>query len=223
MAIGGTLFRRIISVFGNGPGTELLNHLNAAGADGTSEVNAITPSGGTLTVTGNEVVTGNVTAANFVTAGGVAIGSAGSAGSYFQLATRVPGIADNTATAVFEFAIPAGNQAAAFRVLLMATMTGSTDSFESTRVAAGTGVINRKTGLDAIAQVSALTGAQIATSGDGTITLAYSITTPTVGAGATDCQLRVTIVKTGTVTDHECVAFIELLNSQGSGITVGTP
>lgn len=203
--------------------------LDTLGGDGSGSFTTVDAT--TITATGTVggatvASTGAITAAQSVTVGanyGYIIGSAGSAGGYRNLCYKVSGIADNSATTVASFTIPAGNQAAAFRVLLCATMSGSTDDFESTRVATGTGVINRQLGANAAAAVSAIAQAQIATSGGGTITLAYSITTPTVGAGATDCNLQVTIVKTGTVTGHECVVFIELINSQASGITVSAP
>lgn len=211
--------------------------LDTLGGDNSAAFNSITPPSGTLAVVGALTTTTSVaatgavsgsavTASQAVTAGGnygFGIGAAGAVGGYQSLCYKVAAIADNSATTVATFTIPTGNQAAGFRVLLLATMSGSTDDFESSRVACGTGVINRQAGANAAAAVSTIAQAQIATSGGGTITLAYSITTPGVGAGATSCNLQVTIVKTGTVTDHECVLFIELINSQASGVTVGAP
>lgn len=203
-----------------------LNEINTAfaglGIDSSSDASLGALSVTSLAASG-AVTAGTVSAGGLTSSNGIIIGSSGGAGSVAQLSNRLTGVADNTATPVFEFSIPAGSHAAGFRVLLLATMNGDTDTFESSRVAAGTGVIVRQAADDAVAAVSALTGAAIATGGSGTITLAYAITTPTAGAGATTCSLTVTVVKTGTVTDHTVVAFIELLNSEASGITVGAP
>jgi hypothetical protein len=205
---------------------QALNEINTTfaglGIDSSSDATLGSLTIPTLSI-GALTVTGSLTASGVNAFSSIGTAAPGAAGGYFAQTYKITGIADNTATSVVSFSIPAGNQAAAFRVLLCATMSGSTDDFESSRVATGTGIINRKSGEDAAAAVSAIAQAQIATSGDGTITLAYSITTPAAGAGFSTCDLQVTIVKTGTVTNHECVVFIELINSQGSGITCGSP
>lgn len=229
MSLSAKLGSKILSMFGNGPGTELINTLNDSGADGSGNFTTLDVTGAAVadsvsaaTVTGTTVTGTTVTGTSAVVSPVFGSAASGAAGSYRTLTRRLAAVPDNTATSIFEFAIPAGSHSAAFRVLLLATMNGDADTFESARVATGTGVIVRQAADDAVAAVSTIAGAQIATGGSGTITLAYSITTPTVGAGATTCSLQVTVVKTGTVTDHTVVAFIELINSEASGITVGT-
>jgi hypothetical protein len=146
----------------------------------------------------------------------------GSATSVRSLVHKKTGIADNTATDLLTVTVPNGNHAAAIRLVLVGTLGTGTDTFESTRVALGMVVLARQTGANVVATAVALSNAGIATvSGGATLTLAYAVSAVTGAVGAVNTfTVTVTLVKTGTVNDHQCVVFAELVNAEASGVTV---
>lgn len=153
------------------------------------------------------------------------VGTSTTAGSATQVTSRVikkTGIADNTATDVITVTVPNANAAAAIRLTIVGSLGTGTDTFESTRVAVGTVVIARQAGANAVATAVALTNAGIATvSGGGTLTLAYDLGSVSGAVGATNTfTIRVTLVKTGTITDLQAVIFAEVINAEASGVTI---
>lgn len=149
-------------------------------------------------------------------------GNAGDAATLHRLIVKKTGIADNTATSVITVTVPNSENAAAIRLFIVASLGTGTDTFESTRCAEGAVVVSRKTGDNVVPAAATLTLAQISTdSGGGTLTLAYGVSSVTGAAGATNTfDIQVTLVKTGTITDLQCVVYAELLNAQAAGVTM---
>lgn len=165
-----------------------------------------------------EVDTFNITGAR--TQGGT--GAAGAAGTCTSLVVRKTAIANNTATAVITVTVPNGMHAAAIRLTILGHLGAGTDTFESARCAEGLIVLARQTGAATVAVAATLALAQIATAaGGGTLTLAYSVSSMTGAVGATQTfDIQVTLVVTGTITDHTAVVFAELVNSSAAGVTM---
>ena len=133
---------------------------------------------------------------------------------------KVSAIADNTATTILTVTIPNANHAAAVSLRFI-TSNGSTDAFETTRVAQGTIVISRITGADTVASASVIDHEGIASSGVNTHTLAYSITAMTGAASATQTfNIQVTINDNGNTGGNQCVVYYELLNAEATGVTI---
>ncbi len=154
---------------------------------------------------------------------GSALGAAaGAAGSQYNTVIRKTGIADNTATDVITVTVPNAEHNAGIFLDIVAHLGAGTDNSESTRVATGVIAVARKTGDATVGVASTLAQTAIATtSGGGTITLAYAVSTITGAASVTQTfTITLTIVKTGTVTDHTAVIGVRVLNSAASGITV---
>lgn len=147
---------------------------------------------------------------------------AGGAGWTGTLVNRKAGIANNTATDMITVTVPNGNHNAAIFLDIMAHLGTGTDASESTRVATGAIAICRQTGAATVAVASTLAQTAIATaSGGGTLTLAYDVSSISGAVGATQTfTIRVTLVVTGTITDHVAVIFARSLNSAASGITM---
>jgi len=154
--------------------------------------------------------------------GGAQSGVAGQATQASQILTKKTGIANNTATAVIAVTVPNGNHAASIKVRLLGTLGAGADTFESSRVAEGLVVIARQTGANAVAVAAALDLVQIATvAGGGTLTLAYAVSAIAGAVGAVNTfNITVTLVVTGTITDHQCVVLAELINAEASGVTM---
>lgn len=146
----------------------------------------------------------------------------GAAGSCSFFVNRKTGIADNTATDVFTVTVPNGEHNAGIFLDIVAHLGAGTDLSESTRVATGVVAIARKTGDATVAVASTLAQTQIATtSGGGTLTLAYGVSAMTGAAGATQTfTIQLTLVVTGTITNHTAVVSGRLVNSAASGITI---
>ncbi len=146
----------------------------------------------------------------------------GAAGSCSLFVVRKTGIADNAATAVLTVTVPNGNHNAGIFLDIVAHLGTGTDASESTRVGSGVIAIARKTGEATVATGPALSLAGIATTaGGGTLTLAYDTSAMTGAVGATQTfTIRVTLVATGTITDHTAVIAGRLVNSAASGVTV---
>lgn len=148
--------------------------------------------------------------------------ASGAAGWTGTLAARKTGIANNTATDVITVTVPNGNHNSALFLDIMAHLGTGTDASESTRVATGVITIARTTGAATVAVASTLAQAAIATvAGGGTLTLAYGVSAMTGAVGATQTfTVQVTLVVTGTITDHVAMVFARSLNSAASGITM---
>lgn len=149
-------------------------------------------------------------------------GAAGAAATVTRLVVKKTGIADNTATAMITVTVPNANHAAAIRLTILGTLGAGTDTFESSRCGEGLVVIARQVGANVVAAAATLALAQIATvSGGATLTLAYSVSAVTGAVGAANTfNIMVTLVVTGTITNHQCVVYAELLNAEASGITM---
>lgn len=148
--------------------------------------------------------------------------AAGGAGWTGTLVVRKTGIADNTATDMITVTVPNGNHNGAIFLDIMAHLGTGTDASESTRVATGVISICRQTGATTVAVASTLAQTAIATSaGGGTLTLAYDVSAMTGAVGATQTfTIRVTLVVTGTITNHTAMIFARSLNSAASGLTM---
>ena len=145
----------------------------------------------------------------------------GTATSSTKIIKKVTGIADNVATDLFTITIPNANHAAAIKVTLLSS-NGSTDAFESSRVANGTVVVARTAGVNAVAVAAALDDAAIATvAGGATHTLAYNVSAITGAVGASNSfTIQVTIDDSGNLGSNQIIATAELLNSEATGISI---
>lgn len=146
----------------------------------------------------------------------------GSRGNVSTLTGVKAGIANNTATAILTVTVPNKNQNAAIKLDLCAWLGAGTDQSESTRVATGMVAIARQTDVATVPVVATLALAQIATvAGGGTLTLAYAVSAITGGNTATQTfTITVTLVVTGTITDHACMFDAKLMNGQDGGVTM---
>lgn len=146
----------------------------------------------------------------------------GYAGNLSTLTGIKTGIANNTATSVIRVTVPNGMQNASIQIDLMAWLGTGTDISESTRYAFGAIVLSRTTGLATVAAAATLASAQIATvAGGGTLTLAYGVSSVS-GANSVDqtFDIQVTLVVTGTITDHSCMFAAQLMNGNDTGVTM---
>jgi hypothetical protein len=147
----------------------------------------------------------------------------GYAGNVGTLVGRKTGIANNTATSIIRVTVPSGNQNAAIEVTLAAWLGTGTDQSESTRIGKGLIAIARQTGsVDTVAAAATIALTGIATvSGGGTLTLAYSVSSMSgANTGTQTFDIQVTLVVTGTITDHACMFEARLLNGQDNGVTM---
>ena len=175
------------------------------------------------------LITNNTAKVTISTAGQVALvnanqvlGTSAGAGSEHTLVVRKTGIANNSATAVITVTVPnAAHNAAIFLDILGHLGTG-TDASESSRCATGSIVLARTAGVDTVAVASTLEAATIATvSGGGTLTLAYAVSAISGASSATQTfNITLTLVVTGTITDHTAVVSARLLNSAATGVTM---
>ena len=148
----------------------------------------------------------------------------GMAGNISSLSGIKTGIANNTATGIIRVTVPNYYQNAAIELSLVAWLGTGTDISESTRYAFGSVVLARTTGVATVAAAAALASAQIATVGSGgTLTLAYGVSSISGAVGVTQTfDITVTLVVTGTITDHSCMFEARLLNGKGaSGASPG--
>jgi hypothetical protein len=177
------------------------------------------------TLASSSLVVGAAKEVDTLAVASLVTGATTTPGSVTQAIKRIfkkTAIADNTATSIITVTVPNGNHSAAVRMTLLAALGTGTDTFESSRVADGSVVIARQTGANVVAAAATLTLAQIATvSGGGTLTLAYGVSSVTGAVGATNTfDIQVTLVKTGTITDLQCVIVAELVNAEASGVTM---
>lgn len=148
-------------------------------------------------------------------------GVAAAATSALSLTKKVTSIADNTATDVLTVTIPNANHAAAIKLTFLSS-NGSIDAFESSRVATGHVVVARTTGANAVAAVTAIADAAIATvSGGATHTLAYGVSAISGAVGATNTfTIQVTIDDSGNTGSNQVVVIATLINAESTGITI---
>lgn len=146
----------------------------------------------------------------------------GYAGNRSSLVGLKTGIANNTATGIIRVTVPNGNHNAAIALDLVAWLGTGTDASESTRYAFGSVVLARTTGVATVATAATLASAQIATVGSGgTLTLAYGVSAMTGAVGvAQTFEIQVTLVVTGTITDHVCMFDAVLMNGKDAGVTI---
>ena len=148
-------------------------------------------------------------------------GAEGAATSCRTLTKKITGIADNTATNILTVTVPNANHAAAIKLLLLSS-NGSTDAFESSRIATGHVVVARTTGANAVAVAATLDDAAIATvSGGATHTLAYNVSSISGAAGAVNTfTIQATIDDSGNLGSNQLVVEATLLNAEATGITI---
>jgi hypothetical protein len=146
----------------------------------------------------------------------------GDAGAMGRVTTLKTGIANNVATAVYTVTVPNGNHNAGLFLEIVAHLGAGTDASESTRVARGAIAIARQTGVATVAAAATLESATIATvATGGTLTLAYGVSAMTGAVGATQTfTVTLTLVVTGTITNHTALVSATLLNSSAGGITI---
>ena len=131
-------------------------------------------------------------------------------------------IADSVATTVCTATVPNATNAAAFRILVMSSITGA-NAYESTRVAEFFVVVTRKAGVNAVAAIALVTAAAttIATTAAGA-TLTTNLTLGAM-AGAVGASNTFTIQATNVGTPgqvSETTLLIEEINALASGITL---
>ena len=151
----------------------------------------------------------------------IALNGSGVATSAYKLIKKVTGIADNTATDVLTVTIPNANHAAGIQLTFVSS-NGSTDAFESSRIATGYVVVARTTGANAVTTAAAIGNAAIATVAAGaTHTLAYAVSAITGAAGASNSfTVQVTIDDSGNVGSNQVVVLAEVINSEATGVTI---
>jgi len=170
-----------------------------------------------VATSGGLAVTGTLT-----TSAGTVVGASQSAAKAVSRVTCFKtGIADNTATAVATVTVPNATNAAAFRVLVMSSLTGA-NAYESTRVAEYLCVVTRTAGVAAVAAISLVTAAAttIATiSGGATLTTALTLGAITGGATVTE-TFDIKVTNVGSVGQvSETTLLIEEINARASGVT----
>jgi hypothetical protein len=150
-------------------------------------------------------------------------GPSAAATSLHRVLFKKTGIADNTATDILTVTVPNANHAASIRLRFLASL-GSTDAFESSRVAEGMVVLARTTGANVVAAVATLELAQIATVASGaTLTLAYGVSSITGAVGAVNTfTVTITLNDSGGTGSNQLVVLAELINSEGTGVTVAS-
>lgn len=148
-------------------------------------------------------------------------GAAAVATSAQKVIKKVTAIADNTATAVFTVTIPNANHAAAIKCTFLSS-NGSTDAFESSRVATGHVVVARTTGANAVTTAATIDDAAIATVAAGaTHLLTYGVSAVSGAAGASNTfTIQVTIDDSGNLGSNQVVAIAEIINSEATGVTI---
>lgn len=179
--------------------------------------------GGLLTDDADLTFTGSIlTATDIVATTDLNIGGAIGASATVRLFTKkVTGIADNVATDILTVTVPNANEAASIELTLLSS-NGSTDAFESSRVAKGELVVARTTGTNAVVADTVLDKVAIATvAGGATHTLAYNVTAVSGAVGAANTfTIQVTINDSGNVGSNQLVLFCQLLSAETGGITI---
>lgn len=150
-------------------------------------------------------------------------GAAGDAASVESLVVSKTGIADNTATTFLTLTVPNGSHGASLLIFLSAH-NGSTDAFESTQGLLQRVNVARTTGVSAAAGtglVGSLAAGIATVSAGATVTPSITVVANAEGVGGTETvSVKITIDDSGNVGSNSCEAFIILINSQGSGITM---
>ncbi len=150
------------------------------------------------------------------------VATGGNSNPYTQsLIKKITGMGDAASVDLVTVTVPNANQAASVRVWLTCS-TGSTDAFESTRVAEGMVVLARTTGVTTVAAVTTLEQAQIATVAAGaTLTLTYGVTAMTGAAGAQQTfTIQGNVNDSGNLGSNQCVVVADVANSQAGGVTI---
>lgn len=148
-------------------------------------------------------------------------GAPAAATTTHELIKKVTGIADAVATDVITVTVPNANHAAGIKVTLLSS-NGSTDAFESSRIAEGFVVLARTTGVATVAAAATLEMAAIATvSAGATHTLAYGVSSIAGAAGATQTfTIQVTINDSGNVGSNQVVVVASVINAEATGVTI---
>lgn len=154
------------------------------------------------------------------------LAGAGAVTSRTEINKAVTAIANNTATAVFTVTIPNAAHSGSIRVRLTGSLGagGAIGANESTQDAEYMVNITRTAGANAVATIGAVVGQAAAASVAGANNAAVTATLGAISGavGATNTfTVQVTIARSaGTSDNHTCFGFAELLNANGSGITI---
>lgn len=152
-------------------------------------------------------------------------GGPGAATTVTQYQSKTTAIADNTATAVATVTIPNAAQSATIRVVLVgiAGAGGSVGASEANASVEYLLAVTRTAGVNATVSISAGVGSATTSVAGGTvlaITGTASAISGAVGASNT-FTINATIAHTlGSSTNHVCIMFAELINSNATGITI---
>jgi len=153
-------------------------------------------------------------------------GVPGSAGTEYRITKIVTAIANNTATPILTVTVPNSSQTARIALGLLAVegAGGAVGAGEAADIASGAIVVTRTAGVAAVITAATLasTAAAHVAGGDSGMTLAYSVSAVSGANSATQTfTVNVTIaVGGGSATNHTCEVSVELLNLNGTGITI---
>lgn len=162
-----------------------------------------------------------IQAGTFFTASTYRNGAAGDALMKQDMLVKKTGIADNVATTVLTVTIPNANHAAWIELHFFSS-NGGASAFASSRIARSAIVVARTTGANAVATAIALANPAIATVAAGaTHTLALTVGAVSGAVGAANTfDIQVTIDDSAGSGSNQCITYVELTNSESSGITI---
>lgn len=156
--------------------------------------------------------------------GGIRLGhnTPGAASSYRSFVKKVTDIAENTATDILTVTAPNVALSGLVKLTILATMSGVSTTYESSRCATGNVVVTRVAGAAVVGAASTLAQTQIATSAGGaTITLAYGVSSVTGAVGASNSfTIQVTVDASAGSPTHSVMVLVEVFNMETGGITV---
>lgn len=164
----------------------------------------------------NKTLTTPVLTTPQINTGSLENGAAGAASTVHRLVVRKNTMADGVATAVLTVTCPNVAHAAALKVTVLAMV----DDQESARCAEGMAIFSREAGSNLVGALASLELAQIATGGTETLTLAYSLSAAVGAVGDPNTMDLQFTIDTNAASDGEIVVLAELINGEGTGITV---
>lgn len=149
----------------------------------------------------------------------------GQAVSRAELNKKVSSIADNTATDVLTVTIPNAAHSGQLYIELCGSLGagGAVGANEATAVNCYTVAFTRTAGVNAVATISAASGAAAcAVAGAATATCTGTLSAVTGAAGASNSfTVKATIARSGgSSANHTCLVYAKLMNANASGITI---
>lgn len=160
---------------------------------------------------------------NLVQGGTGVAGAASTANSFVKTVT---GIADNTATSILTVTVPNAAHGAAIRITILASLGagGAIGAFQESATIEAVMVFTRTAGVSSAGAVGTITvssnNARVA-GADAAATYTLAVAASAGGVGSTDTHaINLTIAHgAGASTNHQAVVYVEVLNSNASGIT----